>query len=852
MPSLTHAEARERAKLITVRDTHVALDLMVGADPAGERDGEFGSVTTIDFDAVVDSATFLDFKGIRLNAVTLNGQRIDPAGWHDGRIALTGLQARNTVVVDGVMAYSSDGEGLHRHVDPADGNVYLYGMSFLDAAPRWFGCFDQPDLKSRYVLEVLAPEDWTVHGNGPSVRVGEETPRRQAQDTSSTGSGLSGAGLRWRIEPPEPLSTYFVTLVAGPYASLYTEHDGIRCGIHVRASLGEALQREADDIFTVTAQCFDYYHDIFGVRYPFGEYHQAFVPDFNAGAMENPGCVTFRDSFIYRSRATVAERASRAGVIAHEMAHQWFGDLVTMRWWDDLWLNESFAEYMAHRCATAATDYPLWTEFGIVRKAWGYAADQSDATHPVAGNGAADAATALQNFDGISYAKGAAVLRQLASYLGDEIFLGGLRHYFAEYAFGNAEFAELLAAWTEAGGVDLERWSKEWLLTAGVDTLAVRRLAGGDQELVRVAPVDRPADRSHSVEVGAFSAAGERLDSQRVIVGDLGVAVGRPSAAVAMIPDIQDETWAKIRFDAADWTSITGLVSKITDGATRVTIWNSLRDQVRDAETDPRAALSMITEQLGDEVEDVIASLLLRYAARDLAGSYAPVPQRADRLASVNRLASSMVAAAEPGSDRQLVAFRTVIGSSADVDRLDGWRRHADLPPGLDLDPELTWQLVTRICSLSDRPDVIAETLAADQSSAAAVNAARARAALPTAEAKAAAYRLLVEPSDTSAYELYATAEAMFGYSAEQVELTRDYAVSFFRDITRTADFRSGWALGRLPALAFPLAVTEHRVLTATEELLAASGTPAVIRRAVADEVDGLRRALASVDRFSG
>ena len=833
MPSLTHQEARERAQLITVRQAEVKLDLSV-TEGSGEH--EFGSVTTIDFFARPGSSTFLDFKGIRLNALTLNGQPQETAGWDGDRIPLTGLAGSNTVIVDGVMGYSSDGEGLHRHVDPADGNVYLYAMSFLDAAPRWFACFDQPDLKARYRFEVLAPAEWTVVGNGPALR-------------EVHGSGGTG---RWTIEPPQPLSTYFATLVAGPYASVYSEHDGIRYGLHVRASLGEALQRESDDIFTVTGQCFDYYHRIFGVRYPFGEYHQAFVPDFNAGAMENPGCVTFRDSYIYRSRATRAERASRAGVIAHEMAHQWFGDLVTMRWWDDLWLNESFAEYMAHRCATAATVYPLWTEFGIVRKAWGYAADQSDATHPVAGNGAADAATALQNFDGISYAKGAAVLRQLASYLGDEVFLSGLHNYFDQYAFGNAEFAELVAAWTSAGGDDLDHWTRQWLLTAGLDTLAVR---GADEhdgagELVRMTPRDRPADRSHTVRIGHLSADGAVLASTPVTIGDHGVPIARHDAAVAVIPDLQDETWAKVRFTGQDWSNISRIVSDIDEPSARVVIWNSLRDQVRDVDLDPGEALDVIIGHLGAESEDVVVATLLRFATTDLAGVYTPIAERAQRQAAVHNLAASMLADADPGSDRQLIAFRTAIASSTDAEQLDSWRRRQQLPVGIALDPELTWQVVTRICTLVDRPDVIDETLAADRSAAATVNAARARAALPTAAAKQSAYRLLVEPSKLSAYELYATAEAMFGYSAEQVELTRDYALSFFSDIDRTADFRSGWALARVPLLAFPLPVTEPAVLERTEQFLADPQANPVIRRVIAEEVDGLRRGLASVDRF--
>jgi aminopeptidase N len=820
MPSLTRVEAQQRAEIITVRTTEVVLDLT--RQSRAER--EFGSVTTIRFDARPGAETFLDFKGVRLHSVRLNGRELDRSSWQNDRIPLTDLAADNSVVVDGVMAYSNDGEGLHRHVDPADDKVYLYAMSFLDAGPRWFACFDQPDLKSRYSFRIAAPTDWTVHGNGPAEQV---------------------APGEWMITPPQPLSTYFVTLIAGPYASLYTEHDGIGLGIHVRASLGDALRREAGDIFEVTGQAFDYYHRIFGVRYPFGEYHQAFVPDFNAGAMENPGCVTFRDSFIYRSRATRAERAGRAGVIAHEMAHQWFGDLVTMRWWDDLWLNESFAEYMAHRCCTEATSYPLWTEFGISRKAWGYVVDQSDATHPIAGNGAEDAQTALQNFDGISYAKGAAALRQLAGYLGDDVFLAGLRRHFDRYAFGNADFAELVASWSAAGGSNLEDWTKQWLLTAGVDTLRY-----GDGQLVRRPPADRPADRSHAIRLAGVTAEGNLVGEQPVVVAGETVSYRRPEDAVAVIPDAHDETWAKVRFDAQDWRRLKTLVSRITESGSRVVFWNSVRDQVRDAELDPREALALIGDQLADEPEDVVVNIMLQTAYRSLAGPYAPIGERAARLAEVWALADQILRTAPPGSDRQLIAFRSAIAASSDPDRLDAWRRGDDLPAGIVLDPDLTWAIVTRLCFLADRPEVIDQTLSADRSAAARVNAARARAALPSAEAKQRAYELLTKPAELSAYELYATAEAMFGDSAEQVELTRPYALTFFADMAATAGFRSGWVLGRVPTLGFPLPVTEPAVLAAAESVVAAPDTSPVIRRVLTEDVDQLRRALRSLQRF--
>ena len=422
-------------------------------------------MTTIRFTST-GPETFVDFRGRELVHAELNGVSLDPGTWRNGRITLTGLAAENTLTVAGRMAYRSDGEGLHRHVDPHDQQPYLYAMSFLDAGPLWFAGFDQPDIKAAYLLDVRAPEEWTVLGNGPS---------------HATGPG------RWTISPAGPLPTYLVTLVAGPYASVTREHGATRLGLHARASLRAELEEAADDLLTVTGQALDYYADLFDTPYPFGEYHQAFVPDFNAGAMENPGCVTLRDTFLPRGRSTWVDRGQRAGVVAHELAHMWFGDLVTMRWWDDLWLNESFAEYLAHRCRAAATEYPLRTEFGAVRKDWGAMADQAPTTHPVAGNDATDAETALQQFDGISYAKGAAVLKQLAAYLGEDVFLAGLRHYMRRYAWDNATFPDLLSCWVDAGAVDLGPWASAWLRTAGMDTLDV------------VADPSTPAERTVAV-----------------------------------------------------------------------------------------------------------------------------------------------------------------------------------------------------------------------------------------------------------------------------------------------------------------------------------------------------------------
>ncbi|MBA3488153.1 MAG: aminopeptidase N, partial [Longispora sp.] len=443
MPSLTRAEAVERAALLTIRSTKVDLDVTTGED-------SFRSKSIIRFAARdVGAETFVDVKPVVLHSVTLNGTAVDPAGLVDGRLPLTGLAAENELVVVADMAYSHEGEGLHRYVDPADGEIYLYGHSFMDAAPRMFACFDQPDLKSTYTFQVTAPEGWTVLGNG----------------ASSVKDG------RWAFAETVPLSTYLITVIAGPYHSRYSEHDGIPLGLHCRKSLAEHLDADAEELFTVTGQCFDEYHRLFGVRYPFGKYDQVFCPEFTPGAMENPGCVTFRDQFLFRSAVTDSERGTRAMVVAHEMAHMWFGDLVTMRWWDDLWLNESFADYLGHRVTAEATRFTdVWTAFAVGDKASGYAADQRPSTHPISAD-VPDAMAGLLNFDGISYAKGASVLRQLAARVGDEALLGGLRQYFARHAYDNAELSDFLDVLAEASGRDLAEWAQVWLQTANVNTL---------------------------------------------------------------------------------------------------------------------------------------------------------------------------------------------------------------------------------------------------------------------------------------------------------------------------------------------------------------------------------------------
>ncbi|MGW1340651.1 aminopeptidase N [Kribbella sp. NPDC002412] len=816
MPSLTVAGARTRAAALSVHSYDVDLDLT-----QGER--TFGSTTTISF-AATSTTTWLDVKPDQLVSVTLNGTAVDVAGLTDGRLELTGLQPENELVVVASMLYSHDGEGLHRAVDAADGLAYTYAMSFLDAAPRIFACFDQPDLKAPYRMKVTAPADWLVLGNGAATQV-------------SPG--------RWELAETPPLSTYFVTVVAGPYHQLTDAHDGIPLSVVARQSLKEALEREAEDIFTVTKQSFDEYHRMFGYRYPFGEYHQAFVPEFNAGAMENPGCVTFRDQMVFRSAVTDGERSNRARTIVHEMAHQWFGDIVTMEWWNDLWLNESFAEYMAHRVSTDATQYTdNWIDFAFIRKWWGLQADQRSSTHPVAADPVKDALASLDDFDGISYAKGAAVLKQLAAYLGDDVFLAGVGAHIRSNEFANATFADLVAKWTEAGATDLDTWARSWLRTPGLDTISAARTESGIV-LRRVAPTEFPAERPHKLTVGGYDADGRGTAVAVLLDADEVEVALDPSVAV-VIPDAGDDTWAKIRLDADSLANLPAVLPRIDDGVTRAVVLNSIRDAVADAELDPKLGFDVLVGMLPHETSDIAVSTMVGWANTHLLGIYLPYEPYRGRLAEALAARLRTVPA---GSSLQLSVARGYVRFTEEVDVLKGWLVGEGVPEGLAMDADLRWTVLLQLARLGavGTAEIDAE-LERDTSSEGVVHATRCRAALPTAEAKEQAWALITTDADVANYELYAACEGF--WHPGQVELTAPYVDRFFAEIGGTEKLRSGWVVAQSAKLAFPRYAVSQQVVARASDLVADESVAAGIRRSVGDGVDDLTRALAVRSAF--
>ncbi len=814
VPSLTMTEAQDRASLLHVEHYRLELDLSGADDP--ERT-TFRSHSTIRFGCRRPGATtFAEVRPEQLERAELNGRPVGPV--EDGRLLLTDLAADNTLQVVATMAYSNDGEGMHRSIDPADGQAYLYLMAFLDAAPRAFGCFDQPDLKARYDVTVRVPEGWSVLGNGRAKQL---------------------APGRFRLATTPPLSTYFVTVVAGPYHSVTGEHDGIRLGVHARASLAEQLDQQAPELLDLTGRAFDEYHRLFGIRYVFGDYHQAFVPDFNAGAMENPGCITLRDSMVFRAEPTAAERTQRAVTMVHELAHQWFGNLTTMRWWDDLWLNESFATYMAYRVC-AELDVPGAGLVSALRQKWpGLLADQRSSTHPVAAQETPDTLAALNNFDGVSYSKGAAVLKQLAARLGDDVFIGGVVRHLRDHEFGNATLADLLRAWSEAGAVDLADWAAQWLRTSGPDTLVATRRPG----LVRISratDLRHRADREHTFRVHHVGAGADTVE--------LGAdPVDIRTDAEAVIVDAGDDTWARVRLDERTVASLPQVLPRLDDPLTRSVVWNATRQAVDDAVLDPEAMTALLAAALPAEREEIVVSSVLDWAAKDLAGRYLPEAVAGPPIADLVRTCFTG-AAGRPGL-RQALA-RLVAVTSYEAELLSDWLADRG-PADVRVDPELRWRALGRLVVLGAAGRAEIETeFARDRSTAGQVAAARCRSLIPEPAAKAEAWRLLSADAQVGNHTLYATAEGFWHPS--QHELTAPYVPRFFTEMPATDRLRSGWVVALSVAFAYPRYAVTAETVRLAEELLGdgAAGLSAGVRRSISDGTDDLRRAVAVRDRW--
>ncbi|MFF8989821.1 aminopeptidase N [Streptomyces sp. NPDC014983] len=842
--NLTREEAQQRAELLNVDSYEIDLDLS-----GAQEGGTYRSVTTVRFDVARTGAeSFIDLVAPAVHEVVLNGDRLDPAEvFADSRIALSGLlEGRNVLRVVADCAYTNTGEGLHRFVDPVDEQAYLYTQFEVPDARRVFASFEQPDLKATFQFTVKAPEGWTVVSNSPTPE-----PRDNV----------------WTFAPTPRISSYITALIVGPYHSVHSvyEKDGqsVPLGIYCRPSLAEFL--DSDAIFEVTRQGFDWFQEKFDYAYPFEKYDQLFVPEFNAGAMENAGAVTIRDQYVFRSKVTDAAYELRAETLLHELAHMWFGDLVTMEWWNDLWLNESFATYTSIACQAAApgSSWPhSWTTFANSMKTWAYRQDQLPSTHPIMAD-ISDLDDVLVNFDGITYAKGASVLKQLVAYVGEDEFFKGVQAYFKRHAFGNTRLSDLLGALEETSGRDLKTWSKKWLETAGINILRPEVATDADGVITsfavrQEAPAlpagakGEPTLRPHRIAIGLYDLdeAGKLVRTERVeldVDGELTAVpqlTGRPRPAVVLLND-DDLSYAKVRLDEQSLAVVTEHLGDFEASLPRALCWASAWDMTRDAELATRDYLALVLSGIGKESDIGVVQSLHRQVklAVDL---YADPAAREPLLTRWTDATLAHLRAAEAGSDHQLAwarAFAATARTPEQLDLLEALLDGSQTVEGLVVDTELRWAFVERLAAVGryDEAEIAAE-YERDRTAAGERHAATARAARPTQEAKAEAWSSVVDSDKLP----NAVQEAVIGgfVQTDQRELLAPYAERYFEIVKDAWDSRSHEIAQQIAIGLYPSLQISTGTLERTDAWLASAEPGAALRRLVSESRAGVERAL--------
>ncbi|GGJ89504.1 aminopeptidase N [Streptomyces camponoticapitis] len=842
--NLTREEAQQRARLLTVDSYEIDLDLS-----GAQEGGTYRSVTTVRFESAEAGAeTFIDLVAPAVHQVVLNGKELDVAAiFRDSRIALHHLrQGANELTVTADCEYTNTGEGLHRFVDPVDQQAYLYTQFEVPDARRVFASFEQPDLKATFRFTVTAPAGWTVVSNSP-------TPEPESNV--------------WRFEPTPRISTYITALIVGPYHSVHStyEKDGrsVPLGVYCRPSLAEYL--DSDAIFEVTRLGFDWFQEKFDYAYPFAKYDQLFVPEFNAGAMENAGAVTIRDQYVFRSKVTDAAYETRAETILHELAHMWFGDLVTMEWWNDLWLNESFATYTSIACLAHAPEsrWPhSWTTFANSMKTWAYRQDQLPSTHPIMAE-ITDLDDVLVNFDGITYAKGASVLKQLVAYVGQDEFFRGVQAYFKAHAYQNTRLSDLLGALEETSGRDLKTWSKAWLETAGINilrpeieldeaghvvSLAVRQEAPALPPGAKGTAVLRP----HRIAIGCYDLTedGKLVRSSRIeldVDGELTQVPfpqNTPRPAVVLLND-DDLSYAKVRLDEESLRVVTAHLGDFAESLPRALSWASAWDMTRDGELATRDYLALALSGIAKETDIGVVQSLHRQVklALDL---YAAPEWREAGLTQWTEATLAHLRTAEPGSDHQLAwarAFAATARTPQQLDLLQGLLDGSESVEGLAVDTELRWAFVQRLAAVGvfDEEEIAAE-YERDRTAAGERHAASARAARPTAEAKAEAWASVVE-SDKLPNALQ---EAVIGgfVQTDQQELLAPYTEKYFAAVKGVWDSRSHEMAQQIALGLYPALQVARSTLDATDAWLASASPNAALRRLMSESRAGVDRAL--------
>ncbi len=842
--NLTRDEARHRAATVSVHSYHVNLDLTRGEEV-------FGATTVVSFDAEQGSSTFIDAVTSAVHRVTLNGVDLDPAQVSDGiRIQLENLAVSNELVVESDMLYMNTGEGLHRFVDPVDNEVYLYTQFEVPDSRRVFAVFEQPDLKAAFHFTITAPSHWDVISNSPTP---EPVDAGSAQD--------GAAKSTWAFEPTPRLSSYVTALIAGPYQAVRSEltsSDGrtIPLGVFARKSLMQHL--DADNVFDLTRKGFEFFEKQFGTPYPFAKYDQLFVPEFNAGAMENAGAVTFLESYVFRSRVTDATVERRAITILHELAHMWFGDLVTMRWWNDLWLNESFAEFMSTLALAEATEFKQsWTTFASLEKAWAYRQDQLPSTHPIVAP-INDLEDVQVNFDGITYAKGASVLKQLVAWVGQEEFMAGVREYFGKHAWGNTELPDLLSELEKASGRDLTEWSAQWLETAGVNTLRPELQTTDDGGItsfavLQSAVADYPTIRAHRLAIGFYnlSDAGRLERTHRVELDVAGERTDVTELSGLARPDLillndDDLAYAKIRLDEVSLHTATRHLKDFSDSLPRTLVWASAWDAARDGETPARNYVELILQNIGYESDSSVVLVLLRQLASTLAFYVNPEDRKAMSVAAADSL-QALAQSAGRGSDSQLQfvkAFAAHAQTGPQLGLVESILDGSAVPDGLEVDADLRWELITSLIvgGRMGQADIDAE-LERDATATGQLAAAQATAALPTAEGKANAWHAIVESSNMPNA---AQRSAIAGFTrVHDTTLLELYADKYFAAAKQVWNERTHEIAQQIIVGLYPTRLTTQSTVDATDAFLDTLGSDnASLKRLTLENKDGIVRAL--------
>jgi aminopeptidase N len=839
-PALTRDEAAARAALLAVAAYDIELDLTTS-------DSTFASTTTVTFGCSAPGASsWIDLIAPHVVSATLNGVSVDVSGHTGQRLPLTGLAAENTLVVVAECAYSRTGEGLHRLVDPVDDEVYLYSQFEMADAQRVYACFDQPDLKAVYTFHVTAPAHWQVVSNTPTP-----LPSPVRADVA-----------RWDFPTTKPMSTYITALVAGAFHVVRDEYTGPHgtypLGVFCRTSMAPYL--DADRILEETKQGFAFFEDAFAHPYPFDKYDQLFVPEYNAGAMENAGCVTLMEDYVFRSRVTEVAYESRANTILHELAHMWFGDLVTMRWWNDLWLNESFAEWASYHAMDRATRYTeAWTSFGQQRKTWAYRQDQLPSTHPIATDGP-DLDTVKLNFDGITYAKGASALRQLVAWVGEEEFFAGLRAYFQDHKWGNTELRDLLVELERTSGRDLSAWTREWLQTAGVNLLRPDVVYADADTYATVAIVQEPPQmpaglepilRSHRIRVGLYDLVGGTLTRTEQIELDLVGArtelpqlAGRRASDLLLIND-DDLTFAKIRLGGRSSATAIAHLGDLEHPMPRALVWGAAWDMTRDAEWSAGDYLQLALSGLPAEADiGVVQKVLMQ--VRTAIELYASPEHRDEYRARLGLAAYSAALTAAPSSDLQLAYARAAISLARTPEQLDlvaGLLDGSKSVEGLVVDTDLRWSLLGRLVASGRVGEAgIDAELARDNTATGRRSAAALRSSIPTEQAKEQAWTAAMTDQSLPNALLEAT---MSGLGIpEQRELYRGFRGRYFEAIGEVWDTRSTEMAGMVATALYPGLLVEEETVRMTNDFLSANDLPAGLRRIITEGRDGVERSL--------